>query len=90
MATVLSDALRLSRTLREKGHFTTEQAETLAQAFGEATHEDRATKADLLVLRTEIAEVKAEFKTEIAEVKAEIAIMKAELKTDRDLYADLA
>ncbi|MCI0599608.1 MAG: CCDC90 family protein [Beijerinckiaceae bacterium] len=93
MPAVLFDTLRLSRTLRDKGHFTPEQAETLAEAFSEATHEDLATKADVAVLRGEIAGVKAELKTDIAEVraelkseiagvKAEIAGVRAELKTD--------
>jgi hypothetical protein len=40
MAAVLYDTLRLSRTLREKGRFTPEQAEALAEALGEASHED--------------------------------------------------
>ncbi len=79
MVAVLFDTLRLSRTLRDKGHFTAEQAETLAEALGEATHEDLATKADLLVLKSEISGLKAELKTEIAEVKTEIGIVKAEI-----------
>jgi hypothetical protein len=33
---LLFDTLRLSRTLRDKGHFTPEQAEALAEALGEA------------------------------------------------------
>jgi hypothetical protein len=36
---ILFDTLRLSRTLADKGHFTPEQAEALAEA--EAAHEDR-------------------------------------------------
>ncbi len=83
MPAVLFDTLRLSRTLREKGHFTAEQAETLAEAFGEAAHEDLATKADVAALRSElkseIANLRAELKTDIAEVKAEIAGVKAEI-----------
>jgi hypothetical protein len=72
MTALLFDALRLSRTLQEKGHFTSEQAEALAQAFGEATHEDPATKADFAVLE-------AALKTEIGIVKSEIGSVKAEL-----------
>ncbi|MCI0599756.1 MAG: CCDC90 family protein [Beijerinckiaceae bacterium] len=37
MTALLFDTLRLSRTLRETGHFTPEQAETLAEALGEAS-----------------------------------------------------
>jgi hypothetical protein len=36
------DTLRLSRALRDKGHFTSEQADALAEALGEAAHEDGA------------------------------------------------
>jgi hypothetical protein len=42
--TLLFDTLRLSRSLREKGYFTPEQAEVLAEALGEAGHHDLATK----------------------------------------------
>ncbi|MCI0598096.1 MAG: CCDC90 family protein [Beijerinckiaceae bacterium] len=77
MSAILFDTLRLSRTLRDKGHFTSEQAETLAEALGEATHDDLATKADMAALKVEFAGVRAE----IAGVKAEIANLatKAEL-----------
>lgn len=83
MIAILFDTLRLSRTLRDKGHFTAEQAETLAEALGEASQGDLVTKADFAELRTEIAEIKAELKGEIAavrtELKAEIAAVKTEL-----------
>ncbi|MGH6842441.1 MAG: hypothetical protein ACREDV_10180 [Methylocella sp.] len=72
MSALLFDTLRLSRTLRDKGHFTPEQAEALAEALGEAGHGDLATKADLAALRAELAEVRAELKADIAEVKADI------------------
>jgi hypothetical protein len=62
---LLFDTLRLSRTLRDKGHFTPEQAEALAEALGEAGHDELATKADLAAL-------KADLKAGIAEVKADI------------------
>ena len=69
---LLFDTLRLSRILRDKGHFTSEQAEALAEAFGEANRGDLATKADLAAVRTEIAELKTELKTEIAETKTDL------------------
>jgi hypothetical protein len=76
MNALLFDTLRLSRTLRDKGHFTSEQAEALAEALGEASHGDLATKADLAAA---IAELKTELKTEIAELKAEIGETRTDL-----------
>jgi hypothetical protein len=67
MTALLFDTLRLSRTLRDKGHFSSEQAEALAEALGEASQGDLATKADLAAIRTEIAELKSELKMEIAD-----------------------
>ncbi|MGH7888811.1 MAG: coiled-coil domain-containing protein [Candidatus Binatia bacterium] len=91
MNALLFDTLRLSRILRDKGHFTSEQAEALAEALGEASHGDLATKADraglatkadLAALRTEIAEVKTELKTEIAALRTELKTEIAELKIE--------
>ncbi len=65
MSAILFDTLRLSRTLRDKGHFTPEQAEALAEALGEAGHDDLPTKTDLTAL-------KAELKADIAEAKTDI------------------
>ena len=48
-----------------KGHFTPEQAEALAEALGEAGHDDLPTKTDLTAL-------KAELKADIAEAKTDI------------------
>ena len=85
MNALLFDTLKLSRTLRDKGHFTAEQAEALAEALGEASHGDLATKADLADLATKadlaaaIAELRTELKTEIVELKSEIAGIKIEL-----------
>jgi hypothetical protein len=59
------DTLRLSRTLREKGQFTAEQAEALAEALGEAAQGDLATKADL-------ANLAERFKAGLVELKADI------------------
>lgn len=60
MSAFLFDTLRLSRTLRDKGHFTTEQAETLAEALSEASQNDFATKADIAQLEAKLAETKAD------------------------------
>jgi ribosomal protein L29 len=98
MNAILFDTLRLSRTLRDKGHFTPEQAEALAEALGEAAQGDLATKADLGAtkseLKTEIADLRTALKTEIAELrvelKTEIADLRMELKTEiADLRVEL-
>ncbi len=68
MSAILFDTLRLSRALREKGHFTPEQAEALAEALGEAAHDELATRADLAKLEAKIAQVR----TSIAEVRSEV------------------
>jgi hypothetical protein len=65
VSALLFDTLRLSRTLREKGHFTPEQAEALAEALGEASHDELATKADLMTVQSRL-------EAKIAEVKADI------------------
>jgi len=60
MSALLFDTLRLSRTLRDKGHFSAEQAEALAEALSEASQGDLATKTDIASLRTELAEMKSD------------------------------
>jgi len=72
MNAILFDTLRLSRTLRDKGHFTPEQAEALAEALGDAAQGDLATKADLAGVRADLAALKAELEAKIAEAKADI------------------
>ena len=79
MTALLFDTLRLSRTLRDKGHFTSEQAEALAEALGEASQGDLATKADLAEVRTEIADVRTEIAELRTELKSEIAATKTDL-----------
>ena len=92
MTAILFDTLRLSRTLRDKGHFTPEQAETLAEALGDAAQGDLPTKADLaaqeLVLKKEIAELKAEFNADIAELRTELKTEIAGVRTE--LTAEIA
>jgi hypothetical protein len=65
MNALLFDTLRLARTLREAGHFTPEQAETLAEALGQAQHGDLATKADVARLEAEIAAVESRLKDDM-------------------------
>jgi glutathione S-transferase len=64
------------------GLFTSEQAEALAEALGEASQGDLATKTDLAGVRTEIAGLKTELKTELAGVGTEIAEFRTELKSE--------
>ena len=76
VSAILFDTLRLSRTLRDKGHFSAEQAETLAEALGEAVQGDLATKADLAALKAELKEdlaaLESKLEARIAEAKADI------------------
>lgn len=57
----------------------------MAEALGEASHGDLATKSDLAVLATKadlaaaIAELRTELKTEFAELKTEFAGTKIDL-----------
>jgi hypothetical protein len=60
MTTLLFDTLKLSRTLRDRGHFTPEQAEALAEAISEASQDNLATKTDVSDLKTEMAKMKAD------------------------------
>ncbi len=74
MSALLFDTLQLSLTLRDKGHFTSEQAEALAEALGAASQDNLATKVDLNALATK-AEL-SEVKTTLAVVQAELALVK--------------
>jgi hypothetical protein len=79
MNAILFDTLRLSRTLRDKGHFTPEQAEALAEALGEAAQGDLATKADLAAVKAEVVAVKADLAKLEAKLEAKIAEAKADI-----------
>jgi polyhydroxyalkanoate synthesis regulator phasin len=91
MNALLFDTLRLSRILRDKGHFTAEQAEALAEALGEASQGDLATKADFanfatkadladLATKANLADLAT--KADLAAVRTEIAELRTELKTE--------
>jgi len=88
MTALLLDTLRLSRSLRDKGNFTSEQAEALAEALSEASQGDLASKADFAPVRTEIADFKTELKTEIADVRSDLTTAIAEVRTG--LKAEIA
>ena len=57
MTSATFDSLQFVRILRDKGKFTTEQAESIADAMAATLHDDLATKADL---KAEIADAKTE------------------------------
>ncbi len=81
MNAILFDTLRLSRTLRDKGGFTPEQVETLAEALGEAQHGDLATKADVAALKADVEalEARLEIKMDGLATKAELVEVKADI-----------
>ena len=56
--TAAFDTLRLARSLRDKAHFTAEQAEGLPDAMSEALQGDFATKSDVLAVRSDIRPLK--------------------------------
>ena len=81
MSMVAFDTLKLARKLRDAG-MPADQAEAVAEAFGEFVHAYLATKDDINDFRTD---TKAEF----AKVRQEIADLRAELKHDiADLRAE--
>ncbi len=91
---MIVDTLRFSKLLHEKGHFSVEQANTLAETIGMITTEGLATKIDIAELRTEIAALRTDLKGEIAdlrvEMKGEIADLRMEMKGDgADLRMEL-
>src|ERR1700730_4651225 len=72
---MIYDTLKLSKSLRDKAHFTPEQAEGLAEALNEAAQSDLATKTDTLGLKADIQSVRGE----IQSVRGEISAAKVEL-----------
>jgi hypothetical protein len=63
---MIYDTLKLSKALRDKAHFTPEQAE----ALGEAAEADIATKSDIMGLKANIQSVRREI------VEAKAALLK--------------
>jgi hypothetical protein len=73
------DTLKLATALREKAHFTPEQAEGMTKAFSEAFEEAVATKQDVGDLKHEIADVRAGLKHDIADVRKEMVMLEQRL-----------
>ena len=78
----MTDRLTLARAL-EEGGIAREAAEHIATEILDAIHDNVATKADVAVVRTEVAAVRTELKAEIqavrSELKADIAAVGAEI-----------
>lgn len=66
---VAFDTLKFARALRDRAQMSAEQAEGIAEAFGNATGEHLATKLDL-------AEHGANLRAEIAPIKADVHLLK--------------
>lgn len=91
---MIYDTLKLSRSLRDKAHFSQDQAEGLAEVLNDSALETLATKADITELRSELkielSELRTELKEDIGKVRVEIADLKTELKGDiADLKSEL-
>jgi hypothetical protein len=72
------DTLKLARELTAAG-MDPRQAEALVRGLGDMDTSELATKSDLGLLRTEMADLRSELRTEIAGVKGEIAALKGEM-----------
>jgi chromosome segregation ATPase len=79
LSTVPFDTLKLTKALREKAHFTPEQAEGLTEALGDAFEEHVATKEDISDLRHEISDFKHEVAEEFSNVRHEIADVRKDM-----------
>lgn len=69
MTAVAFDTLKFARSLKEKAHLTTEQAEGFAEAITDALHDDLATKTDL---KTELEKAELRLEAKIETAKADI------------------
>jgi hypothetical protein len=90
MTSLLFDTLKLSRTLQEKGQFTPDQANALAEGISSASIDNLATKEDVKDLRNaikgDISDLRNEVKGDISdlrnEVKSDISELRHEFKGD--------
>ena len=78
MSTLAFDTHKAVKALKEAG-FGDIQAEAVVATVGDAISGDVATKGDIAVLKTDIAEFKADIKAAIAALKVDIAEFKAEI-----------
>jgi len=77
------DTLRLARTLRDKAHFSAEQAEGMADAIAEVMQSDLATKADVLAVRSDLTSemkgIRGELRETELRLEAKIEATKSDL-----------
>ena len=90
----MTDRLTLARAL-EEGGIARDAAEHIATEILDAIHDNVATKADVAVVRTEVAAVRTELKAEIQAVRSELGAVRSELKAEiqavrSELKADIA
>src|SRR5436309_1930187 len=85
MTTAPFDTLKLVEALRDKAHFSQEQAEGITKAFSEAFQEEIATKQDISDFRQatqkDIADLKQATQKDISDVKHEIALLDAKFES---------
>ncbi|HYD29325.1 MAG TPA: coiled-coil domain-containing protein [Azospirillaceae bacterium] len=79
MSAVAFDTLKLARALRDKGRFTPEQAEGVADALSEAFRDDIATKDDVA---REASSIRAELASEASSIRAELASEASSIRAD--------
>jgi len=76
MSAVAFDTLALARNLRDRAHFTQEQAEGVAESINEMMGDQLATKADLTgdiaSVRRDLAETEARLRADNASLRTEV------------------
>lgn len=89
MSVAAIDTLALARMLKEKAHFTPEQAEGVAEAINGVMADQLVTKRDLADLRRDMsdmeARLRAELHSEIGALRAEVHSEGASLRADMEL-----
>ncbi|MDX2191464.1 MAG: hypothetical protein SFY32_16540 [Bacteroidota bacterium] len=68
----------------QKYNFSKEDAEAFLETFKEAKSDDLATKADILRLEKEIAEIKKNTQIEFAEIKKDIRILEVKIESTKN------
>jgi hypothetical protein len=79
------DTLKFAKELTEAG-MDPRQAETLVRGLGDMDTSELATRTDVALVRTEVADLRSELKSEIAdlrsELRTEVADLRSELRTE--------
>lgn len=83
MTATTFDTLKFARALRDKAHFTNEQAEGMADAIAEVVQTDIATKGDVGSVRADINSLRISTRADLREtelhLEAKIEATKAEI-----------